>query len=82
MYQLALKKDISSNNNNNSTTLIPEQITSRDNIFNKISTKVDSMKIQVNEMKSSYIENIKEEAERRRNNFYNQNLAQVYLRNN
>jgi hypothetical protein len=40
-------------------------------MFHKLSTKVDSMKIQVNDMKNSYIENIKEEAERRRNNFYN-----------
>ena len=29
-------------------------------------------------MKNQYLENIKEESDRRRNNFYNQNLANVY----
>lgn len=53
-------------------------MTSRDNIYSNIHSKVDTMKLQVNEMKQSYLESIKEESDHRRTKFYKSNIATIY----
>ncbi|CDW83291.1 dual specificity catalytic domain containing protein [Stylonychia lemnae] len=50
--------------------LRPDEFLSRDRAFSQISYKVDSMKMQVSQSKHSYIEQLKEQADLRRNNFY------------
>jgi hypothetical protein len=43
--------------------LIPEQMTSVKNVYNTISRKVDPIKAQVQEGRSSYLDTIREESE-------------------
>ena len=58
--------------------LIPEQMTSTQNIYNTLSSKIDPIKYQVQENRTSYLDTIKEESEARRTRFYKSNLAMIY----
>ena len=53
-------------------------MTSVKNVYNTISRKVDPIKAQVLEAKSSYLDTVREEAEQRRAKFYQSNLASIY----
>jgi len=58
--------------------MIPEKMTSTLNVYNTLSSKIDPIKSQVMEGRTSYLETIKEESELRRTRFYKSNLAQIY----
>jgi hypothetical protein len=58
--------------------MIPDKMTSTLNVYNTLSNKIDPIKSQVNEGRTSYLETIKEESEMRRTRFYKSNLAQIY----
>ena len=53
-------------------------MTSVKNVYNTISRKVDPIKAQVQEGRSSYLDSIREESELRRTRFYKSNLASIY----
>ncbi len=55
--------------------LLPDKMTSTLNVYNTLSSKIDPIKNQVMEGRTSYLETIKEDAELRRTRFYKSNLA-------
>ena len=61
--------------------MIPDKMTSTLNVYNTLSSKIDPIKSQVMEGRTSYLETIKEESEMRRTRFYKSNLAQIYAQN-
>lgn len=58
--------------------MIPEQMTSTMNVYNTISSRIDPIKNQTIEGRTSYLDAIKEESEARRTRFYKSNLAMIY----
>lgn len=62
----------------NVPTMIPEKMTSAENVYSNLSSKIDPIKQQVQDNRMSYLDTIKEESEQRRTRFYKSNLAQIY----